>query len=303
MAETITNPLVYYARTSVMTTPGESTGLLKGLPAEIPALCQVVQNNLLHIFWAQRQGVELPEERKQEVAVRRVSTMLARIRAVDDRLLTIPRAPEKRWVGNCRDFSVFLCTLLRHQGVPARARCGFGTYFLPEHYEDHWVCEYWNADVQRWVMVDAQLDDLQVKTLGIDFDPCDVPPDRFIVGGKAWQMCRTGEADPDQFGIFDMHGQWFVQGNLARDLASLNKVEVKPWDCWEATNPEGGEELLSLLDQAAALYPAGNDLFPQLRALYEETRLRVPPVITSFYNGTPQEVDILSGEELLEPVH
>ena len=37
---------------------------------------------------------------------------------------------------------------------------------------------------------------------------------------------------PDQFGIFDWHGQWFVQDNLVRDFLSLNKIELLPWDGW-----------------------------------------------------------------------
>ena len=34
--------------------------------------------------------------------------------------------PERRFVGNCRHFTVLLCAFLRARGVPARARCGFG---------------------------------------------------------------------------------------------------------------------------------------------------------------------------------
>src|SRR5690606_37876997 len=102
----------------------------------------------------------------------------------------------RRLIGNCRDFTVMLCAMLQHQGVPARARCGFGAYFLPNHYEDHWVCEYWNADQGRWILVDAQLDTLQQEALKIGFDTLDVPHDQFITGGKAWQMTRSGEADP-----------------------------------------------------------------------------------------------------------
>ena len=90
--------------------------------------------------------------------------------------------------------------------VPARARCGFGAYFLPNHYEDHWVAEYWNAAEERWVLVDAQLDEFQRREMQVAFDPLDVPRDQFIVGGAAWKMCRSGVADPDSFGIFDMRG-------------------------------------------------------------------------------------------------
>ena len=37
-------------------------------------------------------------------------------------------------------------------------------------------------------------------------------------------MIRSGGADPDHFGIFEWHGQWFVQDNLVRDFLSLNKI-------------------------------------------------------------------------------
>ena len=79
-------------------------------------------------------------------------------------------------------------------------------------------------------MVDAQLDSFQVKTLDIHFDPLNMPSDQFISGGRAWQICRSGNANPDQFGIFDMHGWWFIWGNVIRDFLSRNKIEILDWD-------------------------------------------------------------------------
>jgi hypothetical protein len=291
-----THPLKYYAGQGLITDPGEHASLFDGLPAELPALCRAVQGLLLHIFWAERYGVSLTDERRQEVQLRHVARMLTRLRELDDRPLSIARPPERRLVGNCRDFSTLLCAILRHQGVPARARCGFGVYFTPGHYEDHWVCECWNAAEQRWVMVDAQLDEVQRQVLGIAFDPCDVPRDQFLPGGKGWQLCRAGQADPDCFGIFDMHGLWFVRGDMVRDLASLNKVELLPWDCWgliEGEDKSLSQDDMALLDRVAALTLAGNEAFPALRALYEdEARLRVPPVIRTWPGATAQEVRI-----------
>lgn len=286
MHESITNPLEYYARPGLMTDPKEHVGLFEGLPTEIAVLCQIVQDSLIHIFWAERYGVTLLEERKQEVQTRSVAHMLARIRELEDRPLTAARPLEKRLVGNCRHFAVMLCSMLRHQGVPARARCGFGAYFEPGSYEDHWVCEYWNAEEERWVLVDAQLDAFQRQALQIEFDPCDVPREQFLPGGKAWQLCRAGQVDSDRFGIFDMHGMWFIRGNVVRDLASLNKLELLPWDGWGLT--EGKDQELSaadmaLLDRVAALTLAGDEAFPEVRSVYEnDARLRVPPVIRSY---------------------
>ncbi len=45
----------------------------------------------------------------------------------------------------------------------------------PGKYEDHWVCEYWNPDEERFVRVDAQIDDVQQGALEIDFDRLDLP--------------------------------------------------------------------------------------------------------------------------------
>jgi hypothetical protein len=275
-----------------MADPGDHADLFDGLPAEIPALCQVVQGLLLHIFWAERYGVTLSEERKQEVEIRPVSHKLARVRELDDRPLTVERSLERKLVGNCRDFSILLCAMLRHREVPARARCGFGAYFTPGKYEDHWVCEYWNGDEERWVMVDAQLDALQRQVLGIRFDPCDVPRDQFLVGGKAWRMCRAGEADPDHFGIFDLHGMWFIRGDLVRDLLALNKIEVLPWDGWGLIAKEERDlsaDDMALLDRIAELTRVDEPPFAEVRAICEgPARLRVPPD----YVVHPQRFDL-----------
>lgn len=217
---------------------------------------------MVHVFWAARYGLELTDERRDEVTLRSVERILARIRALDPRPLTQARALGSKVVGNCRDHTVLLVTLLRASGVPARARCGFATYFVPDHFEDHWVCEYWDVARERWVLVDAQLDALQREVLELDFDPLDTPRDRFVVGGAAWQACRTGRADPDAFGIFDMKGLPFVLGDLVRDVLALAGVELLPWDgrsLMVALGDDVPERDLPLLDRLAALSVAVGD--------------------------------------------
>ena len=247
----MTDPLKFYATPGPMTAPGPMVTLLDDLPADVGQLVRVVQGLLIHVFWADRYGLELDEARQSEVQIRPLSAKLERIVELDPRSLTEPRDLDKRLVGNCRDFSLLLAGLLRHQGVPARARCGFGRFFLPDHYEDHWVGEYWNAGQGRWVLVDAQMDALQRGALNLPFDPLDVPRDQFITGGRAWQLCRAGQADAETFGIHDMHGLWFVRGNLVRDVAALNKMELLPWDSWGLVYVEGDDEALNATDLAA----------------------------------------------------
>jgi hypothetical protein len=269
-------PLGYYREPGPMTDPGDLAGLLDRLPGTVGELVSVVQGLLVHIYWAERQGLVLSDEREGEVQIRDATAKLARICQLDDRPITEPRPLDRKLVGNCRDFAVLLCTFLRHHSVPARARCGFGTYFLPGHYEDHWVVEYWDPGNSRWVMVDAQLDAFQQEALDIQFDPLDMPPGRFVSGGQAWQMCRAGEADPELFGILDMHGLWFVRGNLLRDLMALNKVEILPWDGgWGFFAEEDPDR--DQMDQVASLTLAGDQAFADLRATYEADNRFHPP--------------------------
>lgn len=282
----MSDPLEFFATPGVMTSPGRQARLLDDLPRELESLCKIVQGLMIHIYWAEQYGVQLSDARREEVQLRSVERQLERIRELDPRPLTEAREPDKRLIGTCRDFSVLLTTMLRHQGVPARARCGFGRYFLPDHFEDHWVCEYWNAAEAYWNLVDAQLDALQVEKLGVRFDTLDVPRNEFVVAGRAWQMCRNEGANPDDFGIFDMHGLWFVRSNLVRDVAALNKVELLPWDVFgimEAKEEDLSSDMLAALDGLAERTAGDVPAFDQVRALYEtDVRWRVPATIRSY---------------------
>ncbi len=232
MPEVTTSPQTYYARVGIITDPREHREMFAELPITVAELCRVIQGILLHKFTTNMYDVKLSSTRKQEVFLRSMAQMLGRLRELDDRPLTIARPPEWRLVGNCRDFAVMLCSMLRYQGIPARMRSGFASYFRPGMQEDHRVCEYWHAESKRWIAVDAQLDEIQRSALAIDFEPLDVPSDKFMCAGKAWQLCRAHQADPRKFGIMNIRGMNFIRANLLFDLVALNKVEVLPWDYW-----------------------------------------------------------------------
>lgn len=269
-----------FATPGPLTDPGRAAPSLDRLPTDIGALCAIVQGLLVHVFWAERYGTVVTDERAEALQHRSAELKLARILEFDPRPLTEPRSPDCRLVGNCRDFTLLLVTLLRHRGVPARARCGFGTYFIPGHFEDHWVAEYWDAGRAAWVLVDAQLDALQREALSIDFDPLDVPRDRFLVAGKGWQLCRAGAANPDDFGIGEMHGLWFVRGDLIRDVAALQKIETLPWDCWglvDGMDDDLGPEAMDVLDRLAALTAPADPDVSALATLYASTPGLVVP--------------------------
>ena len=284
----------YYTHPAKMTAPGMHPRALDGLPHDLKDLCDVVQGVLLHEHWAAANKVTLTPARRAESQIRSASHMISQILSHDVRPIAQPRDLSKRVVGVCRHFTVLAAALLRHQGVPARARCGFGSYFNRGTFEDHWVVEYWNETQNRWVLADAQIDALQTEVLRPDFTPLDVPRDRFIIAGDAWQQCREDEADPATFGIFDMRGMWFIAGNVLRDFAALNNMEMLPWDVWgamSATEKPLSSETVELVDHAARLTLDSDAHFSELRTVYgNDERVRVPPMVFNALNKRLEDV-------------
>jgi hypothetical protein len=230
-------------------------------------------------------GVRISDERRSESHIRPVEQMLERILALDDRPLSVARPPERRLIGVCHHFMVLLLAMLRAKHVPVRGRRGFGSYFNPGYFEDHVVCEYWNTAEGRWALADPQFDEVWRSRLKIEHDVLDVPRDRFVIASDAWRQCREGEADPSRFGIFrgDLRGNWFVADDLVRDVATLNKMELLPWDVWGGMprpNQRLDDDQLAFFDRLAALTRAPDESFEELRGLFEEDeRLRVPATV------------------------
>jgi len=267
--------LGYYRRHSALTDPGAQRHLLAGLPTDLHGLLQVIGGVMIHRDQTWRWGFTLPGERRDEANTRSVAAILDHLGTLDE------RPPEERFAGTCRDFTVLLCALLREAGTPARARAGFAGYFSEDFFDDHWVVELW-ADKSGWRLVDAQVGSVPKGTYDErDVDPLDVSRDGFLVGGQAWRECRAGHRDPARIGVraADLTGMWEVQGNVVRDLASLNRVETLPWDNWGLI-PVHYDGLppadLDLLDRVAEVSAAGGPLARAVEAYGWDPRLQAP---------------------------
>jgi hypothetical protein len=277
--------LDFYAEQSALTSPGRHADAFAALPDDPVALARIVQGLVLHKYMAHAYGVEIRPERDAEAHTRRVESMLDQVLARDTRPLPALRSPEKRLFGVCGHFTSMLIAMLRARKIPARERAGFGAYFNAPYFEEHVLCEYWNADDRRWVLLDTQFDDTWRTQLKIDHDVFDVPRDRFLTASDAWTLCRSGTADANLFGIFNgnLRGLWFVAAELIRDVAALNKAEVLVWDVWGAmpkpdTTLDDGQ--LKYFDRLAALTRDPDASFSELTALYrDDERVRVPPVV------------------------
>jgi hypothetical protein len=285
--------LAFYA------TPGRFTTLADDafVPADIDRVVEVVQGLLVYDAVAPAfYGVELEPEQAEAIHERDTAHLLAIARALDGRPLDEPRAPGGRVGARCHIYSKLTVALLRGAGVPARARCGFGAYFRPGWYEDHWVAEYWHTVDSRWRMVDAQLDATWRKMLGFAGDPLEITGTEFVTAGAAWQAWRRGDLDAARCGLsgIDEHGAHWIAGNLRLDFAALNKVEMLPWDVWGA-HWEPGERptdaQLALFDGVAELTAHVDDRFHDVRERYAtDEQLRVGNEVFNVLRGRVEAV-------------
>ncbi len=273
--------LTFYSQPSTTTVVGRYRSQIEKLPGDVASLTALTHALVVHEHMAPAYGVVLSDEDRSSVQHRSIEQLLDHIMSRDDRTLDHPRAAAKRVPGNCWHFVTLLVAMLRVHGTPARARCGFANYFNQSIFEDHWVCEYWHAEQQRWILVDAQIDEMQRVLFAIDFDPLDVPREHFLVAGQAWARCRAGTADPEAFGlsITKRFGSWYVASNLMRDAAALQGMEMLPDDTWAAMpGPDQpvGDELAALFDYLATVTQAPDTTVTERRQLSRDDRLRLP---------------------------
>jgi hypothetical protein len=247
---------------------------LAGIPAEPVAICRMAAGLIIHPLGTD--GLDLAAERFDENQIRPARGIIEALLALDPAPLDVPREPGRRVVGTCRHFAVLGCALLRLQGIAARARCGFGTYFQPGQGLDHWITEYWHSADARSVRVDTQ----HLES-GFVAHPEDLQPGEFLTGGEAWPSYRAGQVDATHFGVFGTQnwGPAEIRGNVIRDLAALNKAEMLPWDEWgrmtASYRGETGPDYDALIDEIAAICVTGDE--SAVAACYARDELQVPP--------------------------
>ncbi|WP_436795047.1 transglutaminase domain-containing protein [Actinospongicola halichondriae] len=265
--------------------------------SDIHEVVRTVQGLLIYDVVAKPfYDVDLAPEQEETIHERDSARLLEVARSVDPRPIDEPRPADRRVGARCHAFTRLTVAFLRHAGVPARARCGFGAYFRPGWFEDHWVAEYWDADQQRWTMVDAQLDGVWRQMIGFDGDPLGITGDEFVTAGHAWRAWRRGDLDAARCGLsaIDEHGAHWIAGNLRLDLAALNKVEMLPWDVWGAGWEPGEEptdDLLRCFDSVAELTVDPDARFAELRSRYDsDDALRMDGTVFNVGRGQFESV-------------
>ncbi len=174
--------LTFYAEPGRFTTfdPGSA------LTTDVKKVVEIVQGLLVYDVVAESfYGVELDAAQLEAIHERDTQRLLAFARELDPQPLDQARSPAARVGARCHAYSRVAVAFLRAAGIPARARCGFGTYFRPGWLEDHWVAEYWDESNGNWRMIEAPLDATWRRAIDFKGDPLHITPSEFVTAGSA----------------------------------------------------------------------------------------------------------------------
>ena len=85
-----------------------------------------------------------------------VSDMLRELVQRNNEGLIMDRLPKNRLLVACYHHGLLLASILRSQGKSVRLRAGFARYYEKQMNVrfSHIVCEIWNADKERWEIID-----------------------------------------------------------------------------------------------------------------------------------------------------
>ena len=204
--------LNFYRQQSSYTEPGKYAYLYETLPESLSELSSLIQSQYIHLLAELPSYSEvIPKERWDEsLKYPTVQSVLKGLLSYDSRGLVRDRKPEHRLVLGCRDYALLLASILRYRGIPARLRTGHATYLIPDFHASHTICEVWNEEEKRWMLVDP-------NTGMIDFNR-----DQFDISNEAWIQLQNNEIDPNFFGIPGRYtGQISIAGKVYGDLAAL----------------------------------------------------------------------------------
>ena len=300
----------FYRGHSPLTAPGPWSSSLFQVEREIEAIAASSRNACFHEVYAVETGIaasNIPPA-ESDAAQRFVARMLERIYARDSRSLCYPREKHLCFHGTCRDYAILACSIARSLGIPARLRCGFAFYFNPLRGfgDDHWVVEIWSESEGRWKLVDPEVDKTLPQHEPVKIDPLDVPRSEFQVAGTAWRRMREGRSDAMKYGVdsIGINGEWFMAANVIRDLASLNRREMLPFDYWGlaaeiASQQSVTESQRRCIDEVAAVISDESFDFFKLRAIYQQSpSLQVQDPITSWPKGERTTFVLGLGEDI-----
>lgn len=193
----------FYRQTSAFTELGLYCEFVKNLPDEIDELCLLQRFQTIHPvgllnpetrmerdgFWGNLSEIPLTRLNFEEDYFPTAMSMFAELLRLNPEYSKERTAKNKIHI-TCRCQAIMLAATLKAKAIPARVRSGFAGYIRNNgEYADHWLTEYYDEKGKRWILVDP---DIHCDP-NIDFDPNDIPREKYLTGAQAYLKLRQGE--------------------------------------------------------------------------------------------------------------
>jgi hypothetical protein len=156
----------------------------------------------------------------EEGAIASTEEILHELMERDSSGLSYERVPDDRLLIACHHHAMLLTSILRSRDIPVRMRFGFARYFEKKAGVrfGHVICEVWDDQEQRWVLVDP------------DREYVDFSPDRFDYAHEAWRNLNKRIIKPEVY-VSSIGDGWKGAVNLvALDAAHVLLQERMHWD-------------------------------------------------------------------------
>lgn len=244
--------LEFYCQYSTFTDPGDHEFMYEGLPDSLAELCELIENQTKYQYF-------------QPKYLSTQSILRALHKSESSGLMSV-RKPKDRLPVNCWHRAILLTSILRYKGIPARVRIGHAAYDESELHFSHVVCEVWNQDEQRWMLVDPS------------FGKVDFSQEQFDYSYEAWMQLQNNELDPQQYGSPKKRGPISIIGKVPLDLACIlgaehSMYEYSPLIEGYLMNPNDfnpNPNHVRLLNKVSELMKADDvEALTQLRRIYE----------------------------------
>lgn len=201
--------LEYYKQTSMYTDLGYYTTFVQNLSNDIKELCILQRKQIIHpnafkdekirekknCFWGNMTEIPLSRLIKEDDIFPTAQSVLAELLRRDNNY-SVNREAKNKINVTCRSQSLLLSATLKAKNIPARTRSGFAKYPSDDDiYWDHWITEYYDKHLNRWVLVDADccLND-------VDFNIYDIPRNEFLFSAEVWLKYRNKTMEMNNFG-------------------------------------------------------------------------------------------------------
>jgi len=293
--QTVDNEILeFYRQYGFYTDPGEYEQMYADLPQSLTEICKVIKSQLIHPVADLPMYNELipPERSYEDLKYPTVQTILAGLKTYNPDGLIFDRKPADRLVVSCRYHAILLASILKHRGIPVRIRYGFATYLFPEYHIYHVICEVWNDNEKRWMLIDP------------DRQMIDFPSQQFEFAGDVWIKYQQGKIDPNTYGIPNWWGPHPILDVLCHDLASIlgnehiyyNRPPISADTTMNVKNMPADQ--INIINKISELMTDVDSNFNKLQKLYNENKqLQFSTSVTAKphraeYNKTATQIDI-----------